>query len=410
MKAKHKSLPLRFNMNPTIRKLQPYPFEKLARLLLDTAPPSSIEKIMLSIGEPQHPSPELALHALSDNLADYSKYSATKGIPELREAISQWCISRYHLNTDLFDASNNVLPVSGTREALFSFTQAAIDRASKPTTLLPNPCYQIYEGASILAGAEPYYLPCLEENNYIPRMDDVPEQIKNRCQLIFICTPGNPTGSVMQLEHYKTLFSYADQYNWIIASDECYSELYFDESNPPMGLLDACVKLGRTDFKRCIVFNSLSKRSSLAGMRSGFVAGDANILKQYLQYRTYHGCTIPLPVQLASIAAWSDEQHVISNRAIYRKKYQILTGRLQEKWPLTIPDGSFYLWAKTPIDDIDFAKQLFAETHIVVLPGQFLSRHTHSIDPGKNRVRMALVASIDHINQAADRIDTSSLF
>ena len=315
-------------MNPDLNKLHPYPFEKLNQLKAQVSPNTALSHIALSIGEPKHAAPEFVLQSLSDNLNKLSNYPKTKGIDELRGAIANWLEQRFKLNK--VDANSQVLPVNGTREALFAFAQAVVDRQqAKPLVLSPNPFYQIYEGAALLAGAEPVYLNCNAENGYIPDYDAIDEQTWRDCQLLFICSPGNPTGAVTPLATLQKLIKLAQKYDFVIASDECYSELYFDEANPPVGLLEACESLGNSDYSNCVVFHSLSKRSNLPGLRSGFVAGDAKVLEKFLLYRTYHGCAMPEYSQIASISAWQDEQHVIANRDLYREKFQRVIGNLK---------------------------------------------------------------------------------
>ncbi|PUA30292.1 MAG: succinyldiaminopimelate transaminase [Cellvibrio sp. 79] len=392
-------------MNPDLTLLHPYPFEKLAALKAAVSAPAHLNDIMLSIGEPKHEPPAFVLDTLVKNLSKLSNYPTTKGLPELRTAIATWASKRFQLNAGTFTADKHVLPVNGTREALFAFAQIIADR-SKPDALIvsPNPFYQIYEGAALLSGAQPYFLNCTPENNFIPDFSTVPAEIWQRCQLLFICSPGNPTGAVMSTAQLKDLIALADKYDFVIASDECYSELYFDEANPPAGLLQACAELGRDDFARCVVFHSLSKRSNLPGLRSGFVGGDAKILEKFLLYRTYHGCAMPVPTQLASAAAWEDEQHVIENRAAYRQKFDAVLDVLAGVLPVTKPDASFYLWPKTPIKGELFAQQLFAQQKVTVLPGSFLARETNGINPGEDYVRLALVAPLAECIEAAQRI------
>ncbi|HEY6611811.1 MAG TPA: succinyldiaminopimelate transaminase, partial [Pseudomonas sp.] len=308
-------------MNRALDLLQPYPFEKLRALLAGAQPPADKKPIALSIGEPKHRSPDFVAETLADSLDQLSVYPTTIGLPALREGIAGWCERRFGVPAGWLDPARHVLPVNGTREALFAFTQAVVDRSPDALVVSPNPFYQIYEGATLLAGAQPHYLPCLEDTGFNPDFDAVPAEAWQRCQILFICSPGNPTGALVPLDTLKKLIALADQYDFVIAADECYSELYFDEQNPPAGLLSACAELGRNDFKRCVVFHSLSKRSNLPGLRSGFVAGDAAILKPFLLYRTYHGCAMPVQTQLASIAAWSDEEHVRANRVLYREKF-----------------------------------------------------------------------------------------
>lgn len=394
-------------MNPDLQKLQPYPFEKLTALKAQVSPNESLKPISLSIGEPKHPAPEFVTQCLVDNISRIENYPTTKGIPELRLAIADWLKQRFQLSNICPD--QQVVPVNGTREALFAFTQAVIDRSKKGLVVSPNPFYQIYEGAAYLAGAEPHFLPCLEEHGFNPDFDAVSDETWQQCQLLFLCSPGNPTGSVLDLATLKKLIALADKHDFIIASDECYSEIYVDDKPAPIGLLQACEDLGRHDYKRCVVFHSLSKRSNLPGLRSGFVAGDANILKPFLLYRTYHGCAMPIHTQLASIAAWGDEKHVAENRRQYSLKFKAVIDILNDpslegKIEVEQTEASFYLWAKTSIDEEQFAQQLFANQHVTVLPGSYLSRTINGINPGKNRVRMALVASVEECIEAADRI------
>jgi len=397
-------------MNPDLNKLQPYPFEKLKALLSQVTPPEQLKHIPLSIGEPKHPSPKMVIDTLVSNLSKLSNYPTTKGIPELLEAIANWANKRFSLNSQPdskgLDPDSQVLPVNGTREALFSFAQAVVDRTKSPLVISPNPFYQIYEGAAYLAGAELKLLPCVEEHNFIPDYQSVTESEWQNCQILFICSPGNPTGSVTPLETLKSLIKLADKYDFIIASDECYSEIYCDESERPVGLLQACSELGRNDFKQCVVFHSLSKRSNLPGLRSGFVAGDAEVLAKFLKYRTYHGCAMPVQHQIASIAAWNDEAHVIENRIIYKKKFLRVLEILKPVLDIKQTDASFYLWPKTPVSDELFAQKLFEEQHVTVLPGSYLSRTSDGINPGENRIRMALVAPEEDCIEAAKRIRT----
>lgn len=392
-------------MNPDLNQLHPYPFEKLAALKAAVNAPADLAHIALSIGEPKHLPPAFVLQTLTDNLSKLSQYPSTKGLPELRQTIAAWATKRFQLTPSCFNAEQHVLPVNGTREALFAFVQAIVDRTkNNPLVVSPNPFYQIYEGAAILAGAEPHFLNCTPENNYIPDFSSVDPDIWHRCQVLFICTPGNPTGAVMSTEQLKALIALADKYDFVIASDECYSELYFDETNPPAGLLQACAELGRTDFARCVVFHSLSKRSNLPGLRSGFVGGDAKILQKFLLYRTYHGCAMPVPTQLASVAAWSDEEHVRENREAYRQKFSAVLAILEGVADVSKPDAGFYLWPKTPIKGEDFAQQLFAQQNVTVLPGSYLARAAQGANPGEDYVRMALVAPLDECIEAATRI------
>lgn len=395
-------------MNDALTQLQPYPFEKLRALLGSVQPPADMAPIALSIGEPKHRSPAFVAEALSANLDQLAVYPTTLGIAPLREAISSWCTRRFGLPASTLNPAQHVLPVNGTREALFAFTQAVVQRnapGQEPGLVIsPNPFYQIYEGAAFLAGAQPHYLPCLEEQGFNPDFAAVSNDVWQRCQILFLCSPGNPTGALIPVETLKKLIALADKFDFVIAADECYSELYFDESNPPAGLLSACAELGRHDFKRCVVFHSLSKRSNLPGLRSGFVAGDAAILKSFLLYRTYHGCAMPVQTQLASVAAWNDEAHVKANRDLYREKFDAVLAILDGALDVQRPDGGFYLWAKTPIDDETFTRELYAREHVTVVPGSYLSREVNGNNPGAGRIRMALVAPLAECVAAAERI------
>lgn len=394
-------------MNTDLSKLHPYPFERLADLKSGIHPPTHLSHISLSIGEPKHPAPDFVKQTLIDNIESIGRYPTTRGTSELRQAISEWLEKRFDLKLGSIDYDTQVLPVCGTREAIFAFTQASISRddmGALPLVVTPNPFYQIYEGAAILAGAQPYYLDCNPAEDFIPDLSAVPIDVWERCQLLQLCSPGNPTGAVMSLAQMRHAIELADRYDFIVASDECYSEVYLNESAPPPGLLQACEQLGRNDYSRCVVFYSLSKRSNLPGLRSGFVAGDKTLIQSFFSYRTYHGCSMSLPVQKASIAAWQDESHTIKNRALYRDKFNAVTEILTTCMDFPDPQASFYLWPKTPIDDIDFAQQLFAQQNVTLLPGQFLSRPGANVNPGQNRVRMALVASTKECVEAALRI------
>lgn len=388
-------------MNPRLQALQAYPFEKL-RALLGERQPDSLSPIALSIGEPRHPAPAFVTDVLSAERQRVGNYPTTKGLPELREAAANWAVARFGLQG--LDPEHQILPVNGTREALFAFAQAVVNPDTDALVCSPNPFYQIYEGAALLAGAQPYFLPCTADNGFIPDLESVPDDVWQRCQLIYLCTPGNPSGAVMSEAYLHTLIELADRFDFVIASDECYSELYFDEDAPPTGLLQACATAGRHDYDRCVVFHSLSKRSNLPGLRSGFVAGDAAILKDFLLYRTYHGCAMPIQSQLASIAAWQDEAHVLANRALYRQKFDQVLEVLGPCLAVERPQASFYLWAPTPIADTDFAAGLFHQQHVTVLPGSYLSRDVKGVTPGANYVRMALVAEPEKCVEAAHRI------
>jgi len=391
-------------MNPELDKLHPYPFEKLSVLKKRVTANPALEHIALSIGEPKHQAPEFVMKELQQQLSGVSAYPLTKGIPELRQAITNWLTQRFNLPGDSLNPEQHVIPVNGTREALFAFAQAVINRETNPLIVMPNPFYQIYEGAAYLSGAEPFYINTSAENNYLPDFDSVSDETWARCQLLYICSPGNPTGAVINKTTLQKLIKLAEQHDFIIASDECYSEIYFDENNPPVGLLEAAADMGNTNHSRCVVFHSLSKRSNLPGLRSGFVAGDKDVLAKFLKYRTYHGCAMPLHHQKASIKAWQDEKHVQENRALYQKKFNDVLGILEPVLDVKKPDASFYLWAKTPTSDEDFTQKLFAEQNITVLPGSYLSREANGINPGSRHVRMALVASYEECIEAANRI------
>ncbi len=391
-------------MNPDLAKLHPYPFEKLRQLKQNIDPPAHLEHIALSIGEPKHPAPHFVTENLIAHTHLLSTYPATKGTDLLRQAIADWLNQRFKLTTPI-DAENQVLPVNGTREALFAIAQCVIDTANtNPLIMMPNPFYQIYEGAALLAGAQPCYMNCTAENDFLPDLDSITDQQWQDCQMVYICTPGNPSGAVMSLEYLQQLITLAQRFNFIIASDECYSEIYFDEDHPPPGLLTAADALGLDNYRNCLVFHSLSKRSNLPGLRSGFVAGDAHIIEQFLLYRTYHGCAMPPATQSASIAAWRDEHHVVENREQYRKKFDAVISALSDTLRPVRPDAGFYCWVKTPNIDTEFTQQLFAQQNITVLPGQYLSRSVDGINPGQGYIRMALVAPLDECQDAASRI------
>jgi len=393
-------------MNPDLAALHPYPFEKLAKLKADCHPPTDKSHIALSIGEPKHPTPRFITEAVIEHLHGLASYPTTAGTIELRNAIADWLNTRFTLNGNI-EPSSQVIPVNGTREALFAFAQAVIDRnQDAPLVLMPNPFYQIYEGAAILAGAEPYFLNCDAENNFIPDFDSISSDIWDRCQLIYLCSPGNPTGAVIDQATLTKLIELAHKHDFIIASDECYSEIFFDDVNPPVGLLQAAVAAGYDDLSRCVVFHSLSKRSNAPGLRSGFVAGDGNVLKDFLRYRTYHGCAMAPATQSASVLAWQDETHVLKNRSLYREKFAAVLSILSPVMNVQLPDAGFYLWAETPISDTEFAQKLFAEQNVTVLPGSYLGRDTDNGNPGSNRIRMALVATLDECVDAAYRIRT----
>ncbi|MFT7263803.1 MAG: N-succinyldiaminopimelate aminotransferase [Halioglobus sp.] len=388
-------------MNRDLVQLHPYPFEKLRALFAGLTPAADKSNIALSIGEPKHRSPDFVLEVIADNLHKLTQYPSTLGLPDLREAIARWLTDRFELK--FIDPQTQVLPVNGTREALFAFAQTVVDRKPGATVICPNPFYQIYEGAGLLAGAKLQFLNCIEQNQFIPDFDSVTQQEWLNCQLLYICNPGNPTGAITPQPVLQKLIGLAKEYDFVIASDECYSEIYPNEELAPPGLLQACASMGDQDYNRCVVFHSLSKRSNLPGLRSGFVAGDAKILQNFLKYRTYHGCAMPVHHQLASIAAWGDETHVIQNRQLYRDKFSAVLQELQPHLDVQAPEAAFYLWPRTPIDDTEFAKVLYAQQHVTVLPGRFLARSAQGINPGENHVRMALVAPIEDCIEAAQR-------
>ena len=391
-------------MNPNLSKLHPYPFQKISELYSDVMP-ADIPMVSLAIGEPKHKTPEIIIDALRDNLSGFSNYPLTAGSIALRTSIANWLTRRFSLDKDALDPASNVLPVNGTREALFAFAQAVVDdKKSNAKVVMPNPFYQIYEGAAFLAGAEPVFLACTADNNFIPDFDQVSADTWNDCQLLYLCSPGNPTGAVINETQIIQLLALAEKYDFIIASDECYSEIYFDEQQPPVGLLEVAAKTGNTEFKRCVVFHSLSKRSNAPGLRSGFVAGDAEILKQFLLYRTYHGCAMSEPIQIASIAAWEDEQHVIENRNQYRLKFDAVLDILKPILDVDKPEAGFYLWPNIDTDDEIFTRDIYAQQNLKVVPGSYLARSVDGINPGAQRIRMALVASVDECIEAANRI------
>ncbi|GAA6141089.1 succinyldiaminopimelate transaminase [Hydrogenophaga sp. 5NK40-0174] len=399
-------------MNPQLSLLQPYPFERLRRLFADVTPSPAHSPISLGIGEPRHAAPDLLKKALADAIdGGLSSYPATGGTPALRQACAAWLQRRYQVN---LDPATQVLPVNGTREALFAFAQTVLDASGSGATLmLPNPFYQIYEGAAFLGGAQPHYVPSDPARNFAMDWNSVPADVWKRTQLLYVCSPGNPTGAVMPLEEWQRLFDLSDEHGFIIASDECYSEIYFRDE-PPLGGLEAATRLGRHDFRRLLMFTSLSKRSNVPGLRSGFVAGDADLVKSFLLYRTYHGGAMSPVVQAASVAAWDDEEHVIDNRRQYREKFAQVTPMLAPHLDVSLPDAGFYLWAGVPerfadpdkglTSDEGFAKALLAQYNVTVLPGSYLARRVNGINPGEGRVRMALVAEPAECLEAAGRI------
>jgi N-succinyldiaminopimelate aminotransferase len=390
-------------MNPNLDRLQPYPFQKLSALFHDLSPHSDLRPINLSIGEPKHPTPDFIKRTLAENLDGLSAYPLTSGGPALREAIAQWLSRRYGLTT--LDPAKQVLPVNGSREALFAFAQAVVN-ASRPgaTVVMPNPFYQIYEGAALLAGATPEFLNLNAYGGSRLDFEQLPESSWARVQLIYVCSPANPTGDVMPLDDWRRLFELSDRFGFVIASDECYSEIYFDEARPPLGSLQAAQQLGRTGYPRLVAFGSLSKRSNVPGMRSGYVAGDAAILAKFLLYRTYHGGAMNPAVQVASAAAWRDEAHVIENRRLYAEKFVQVTARLREVAPVSMPEAAFYLWLRTPVADVEFARELHVRHGVTVLPGSYLAREARGLNPGRNFVRVALVPPLSECLEAARRL------
>lgn len=431
------------NKHPALSRLHPYPFERLRGLLAGAQPPPNLPHISLSIGEPRHAPPGFVLEALSNSLHTLGSYPASAGLPQFRAAVARWLTRRFALPANAVDPNTMVLPANGTREALFAAVQALTDRtcsarspnaalgkepecsvaqdapelpgarmrrsSREPLVVMPNPFYQIYEGAALLAGAEPYYMGPGHAgarhggSEALPDLDSVPESVWERCQLLFLCSPGNPTGAVASIDYLRHALELANRYGFIIASDECYSELYFDEANPPTGLLQAAIAAGHSSFERCLVFHSLSKRSSVPGLRSGFVAGDPALIAPFLLYRTYHGCAMPVHVQLASIPAWDDDRHVVENRRLYREKFARVLPVLQSVMEVEMPDASFYLWPKVH-DDERFTRELFERQHVTILPGSYIARDSEHGNPGRGRVRISLVANVDECVTAAERI------
>ena len=391
-------------MNPLLSKLQPYPFERLRRLFAGVTPSPVHRPISLGIGEPKHPTPQFIRDAVTAGLDGLAVYPSTAGDLGLRQSFTAWMQKRYRL---ALDPATQVLPVNGSREALFALAQTVIDPTRRAVVLSPNPFYQIYEGAALLAGAEVHYVPSVAERNFAVDWDGVPDEVWARTQLVFVCSPGNPTGAVMGLDEWQKLFALSDRHGFVIAADECYSEIYFRDE-PPLGGLEAAQRLGRTDFRNLVALTSLSKRSNVPGLRSGFVAGDAAIVKAFLLYRTYHGSAMGGAVAAASIAAWGDEAHVVENRAMYRAKFATVAPMLEEVLDVRLPDAGFYLWAGLPDswrgDDAAFARALYAQYNVTVLPGSFLAREVDGFNPGRGRIRMALVADTRECVEAAQRI------
>ncbi len=392
-------------MNPGLEHLQPYPFERLAQLRKSVVAPEYLTPINMSIGEPQAPTPQFIHAALIDAIAATGKYPSTRGSDGLRSAIAEWLSTRFKLPPGTLDYERHVVPVNGTREALFSIAQCLVDpRRPAPKVAMPNPFYQIYEGAALLAGAQPMYIPCPSENGFLPALESVSAKAWDDCQLAYICTPGNPSGRVMDASQIADLIELADRHDFVIVSDECYSELYLDEAKPPVGLLEVAASLGRTDYRRCIVMHSLSKRSNAPGLRSGFVAGDADLIRTYLHYRTYHGGAMALQVQAASTAAWSDEAHVRENRQQNRERFSAVIPILQPYLDIPEPEAGFYLWPSLPLDDVEFCRTLIEKQNVITLPGRFLARPGTYGNPGQNRARIVLTDKLDICVEGAKRI------
>jgi N-succinyldiaminopimelate aminotransferase len=391
-------------MNPLLQRLHPYPFERLASLLGDATPPTDRPHIALSIGEPRHAPPAFVGDALCGHLDRLGTYPKAAGLPSLRAACARWLERRFDLGVGAVDPETMVLPVNGTREGLFSFVQAALDPAAGGLVMMPNPFYQIYEGAALLAGAEPYYMDTTAATGFLPDLDAVPEDDWARCRVLFICSPGNPTGAVMDEAYLARVLALAEEHDFLIASDECYADIYLDENRPPPGLLGAALRAGNHDFRRCVVFHSLSKRSSVPGLRSGFVAGDPEVMAAFRLYRTYHGCAVPEMVQLASIPAWDDDAHAAANRRLYQQKFDAVVPILAAVTAVERPEAAFYLWLAVPGDDVAFTRGLYAAENVTALPGRFLSRDHAGGNPGAGRVRISLVAEPAECIEAAQRI------
>ncbi len=392
-------------MNPRLDLLHAYPFERLARLKTGVTPPAGLSHIAMSIGEPQHAPPSFVLDTLRDSLHRLGSYPATAGLPELRASAARWLERRFGLPAQSVKP-DMVLPVNGTREALFAFVQAVVDQSIAPIVAMPNPFYQIYEGAALLAGAEPYFLDTVAASGYVPDLDAVDDSVWRRCQILFLCSPGNPSGAVLSLDFLRHALQLAERHDFVIAADECYTEIYLDERSPPPGLLQAALAAGHDRFQRCMVFHSLSKRSSVPGLRSGFVAGDPQLVSRFLLYRTYHGSAMAVPTQLASIAAWDDDAHAAANRGLYQQKFDKVVPILSNVLEFERPAGAFYLWAAVGGDDERFARDLFARRNVTVLPGSYLARAAHGSNPGAGRVRISLVPGVADCIEAAERIRT----
>jgi N-succinyldiaminopimelate aminotransferase len=391
-------------MNPRLDLLHTYPFEKLARLKAGVTPPKDLPHVAMSIGEPQHETPAFILETLKQNLHRLGSYPATIGLIELRSACARWLERRFALAAGKLNPETMVLPVNGTREALFAFVQSVVGSKSKPLVAMPNPFYQIYEGAALLAGAEPYFLNTTAANGYIPDLDAVPAEVWDRCEILFLCNPGNPAGATAPRKYLEHALDLAGKHNFLIAADECYAEIYLDENAPPPSLLEAALATGRDKLQRCVVFHSLSKRSSVPGLRSGFVAGDAAVIAKFLLYRTYHGSAMAVPTQIASVAAWDEDTHAAQNRKLYQDKFAKVLPILASVLDVKRPDGAFYLWPHVGQDDEQFVRELFATQNLTLLPGSYLAREAHGENPGAGRVRISLTASVDQCVLAAERI------
>jgi N-succinyldiaminopimelate aminotransferase len=391
-------------MNPALARLQAYPFERLRALLAGARAPAELPQIALSIGEPRHEPPAFVLQALAANIHQLGSYPSTAGLPALREALAAALLRCSLPPGARLDPQSMVLPVSGTREALFACVQALIDPHAGAVVAMPNPGYAIYEGAALLAGAEPYYLNTDAAHGEVPDLGAVPAAIWRRCQLLFLCSPGNPTGAVLSVHYLRRALELAERFDFVIAADECYADLYLDEAQPPPSLLRAAFEAGNSEYRRCLVFHSLSKRSSLPGLRSGMVAGDPALIAAFLRYRTYHGCAMPLPTQLASIVAWNDDAHVAVNRRLYQQKFDRVLPILRPLLPLTMPAGGFYLWPQIDGDDVQFTRALYEHANLIILPGSFMAREAHGTNPGRGRVRISLVPELGHCVEAAERL------
>ena len=391
-------------MHPSLHNLKAYPFERLRNILADISPPSELTHLSFSIGEPKHSLPDFLKRVLVDSISGLNYYPSIKGTDCFRQSAADWLKTRYGLEANGLDINSNILPINGSREGLFAFTQFRIDPTKSPLIITSNPFYQIYEGAAIIAGAGIKFLDSLAENNFSPDFERITEKEWERCQILHLCSPNNPTGAVMTVEQITEAIELAHKHDFTIVSDECYSEIYLDEESPPSGLLEVCEKLGNDNFKNCIAFHSLSKRSNVPGLRSGIVTGDQQLIKNFLQYRTYHGSSMSPTVQLISEALWRDEKHVLANRALYRKKFSVVTKILEPVMSFPEPKASFYLWPKTPIDDVKMTRDLYKQKNLTVLPGQFMARESEGKNPGKNRLRLALVAPVAQCIEGATRI------